>query len=59
MKVGQKVKIKATNQIGTLSFVDNPWNLPDGTPADRLCRVSLPHNTFGEWVRASEIELNY
>jgi methionine--tRNA ligase beta chain len=58
MKNGQSVKIKKTGEIGVLNFVDNPWNLPDGSPADILCKVSFPHNSHGVFFRQSELELS-
>ena len=56
MKTGQTVMVKKTEEIGTINFVDNQWNLPDGSPADLLCKVSFPRNAHGEWFRISEIE---
>lgn len=58
MKTGQIVKVKKTEEIGTINFVDNQWNLPDGSTADVLCKVSFPRNIHGEWFRISELELS-
>jgi methionine--tRNA ligase beta chain len=54
MKEGTNVV--ADGREGTLIFVDNPWNLADGTPADILCKVKFENES--KFFRLSEIKLS-
>jgi len=48
--------VVADGREGTLIFVDNPWNLADGTPADILCKVKFENES--KFFRLSEIKLS-
>jgi methionine--tRNA ligase beta chain len=59
MKEGTNVI--ADEREGTLIFVDSPWNMPDGTPADLLCRVKFDDgksSSTNGWYRMSELKLS-